>query len=683
MKHMSWRLCGLWLAALLMAALPLMGCGEDDATGVEDGDGSADGDAPLTCIGPDDCPAGMLCSAWGVCVESGTGVDGDEDVRPTRILRSVPGASVDFGRVELATMPEATVTFYNDGNTVLHLFDANWLEPTSNNPFTLMDYIQASIQPGQNFAFKIRFIPQDIGEVVGKLRINNNSDNSPQLDLDIFANVVLQSGDAEIGASPEMVTFADHPLGRLPAQATLRIGNAGSGASQIFLTRVYLASLGESPYTLGSEQDPSETRPVAIGAGQSYPFRMLFAPVQVGDFTDTVIVEYHTSTNETMQVFEVPVSGRAINGIIALQPSLLEFGPVTLGRTQGMDLRIINNNLDDTVRINSVQVRMKDGSNWREFFELTNPPAQLDLPPAQRHDFVLSFTPTREMSYNADLVISTNYEGQTFYFPIVASGSAANQKPIARIAQRAHGPDIVQPIDVPLSTPLEFYGDISYDPDGDSSALTYSWSLTKPAGSTAVIAPNHTSPVVNVLFDVGGTYMLTLVVTDAEGAQSNPKSITVITTAGLSIVTVEAVSSGISGESDVDLTWILPIGTSCNENNVAQNGYCMVPDGWGSVRVEGCSQASVCTTERVTHAHPLDGRYQIRIHFAEDCSTSFPVPGCLLWGKESAEVDILIYVDGQEMFRIDNERLQKKGDQTTWNFTRSGGVWQQPQRVAK
>jgi hypothetical protein len=672
---------GLWFALCLFAVGLATACGSGETSGT-DGDVIVDGDGAITCVLPEDCPVGMFCSFDGICMDSVDGDVSDGDFEQTRVLRSVPEETVDFGDIEVGSKPEINVTLFNDGNSVLHLFDANWLAPLVDNPFVLSNYMEASIQPGQSYTFSIRFEPKELGEVAGLLRINNDSTNQPELELNIAAKSVQPAGNAEIGSSPEAVEFEDQALGRLAAQVSLRIGNMGDGASQIILTSVSLLSGSGGPFTLTSDNDPSEEEPVVIAAGQSAQFRVFFAPIQVGEFTDTVTVEYHTSSDDLMQVFDIPVSGKAVNGVIVLQPSNIDFGAVTLGSPVSQDLRIINNNPDETITISSVQIRMPDGSNWRAIYSFTDPPAQLALAPAARHDFSLEFTPLNEIDYSAELVVTTNYQGQTYYFPITASGSAANKKPIARIAQRANGPDINLPIDLPTGSPLQFFGDISYDPDGDSEQLTYEWFLQKPASSVASLAPNASSPVVNTLLDVAGAYMLTLVVTDEQGLESDPKSVIVNADAGVSSVMVEAIFNGISGESDVDLTWITPIGTSCNESNVAANGYCQVPQGYGSARFEGCSQASVCTTERVTHVNAPDGNYQIRILFDEDCSKSWP-EDCLLWGSEDAEVDIIISVDGQQLYRIDNERLTEQGDQSTWNLRRQGGIWQEPERATR
>jgi hypothetical protein len=72
---------------------------------------------------------------------------------------------------------------------------------------------------------------------------------------------------------------------------------------------------------------------------------------------------------------------------------------------------------------------------------------------------------------------------------------------------------------------VQLDGTDSYDLDGDD--MTYFWSITQaPEGSTAALS-DACSPTPSFVADVYGDYVISLVVTDSLGAESNPQTVTV------------------------------------------------------------------------------------------------------------------------------------------------------------
>ena len=78
---------------------------------------------------------------------------------------------------------------------------------------------------------------------------------------------------------------------------------------------------------------------------------------------------------------------------------------------------------------------------------------------------------------------------------------------------------------VPLGQIITLDGSASFDPDGDP--LTYSWSLSKPTGSAAVLAnPSNVRPT--FIVDRAGTYVVQLIVNDGR-LNSAPNSVNIST----------------------------------------------------------------------------------------------------------------------------------------------------------
>lgn len=122
-----------------------------------------------------------------------------------------------------------------------------------------------------------------------------------------------------------------------------------------------------------------------------------------------------------------------------------------------------------------------------------------------------SFRPPRVGVYPVALVVS---DGAQDSAPVQAAVTVAEalRAPVAVVQPAVTSAAVGNPVR------LDAFG--SYDPDG--TALTYAWTLVdRPAGSTAALdAP--AAPTVTLTPDLLGTFVVSLVVTDASGEQAAP-----------------------------------------------------------------------------------------------------------------------------------------------------------------
>lgn len=130
-----------------------------------------------------------------------------------------------------------------------------------------------------------------------------------------------------------------------------------------------------------------------------------------------------------------------------------------------------------------------------------------------------SFTPDVSGNYIARLVVSDGKA--TSEDTVVITVSAVNRAPVANA-----GVDST----VQVGASVQLNGTSSYDPDGDS--ITYSWVLTKPAGSNASLS-SATSAMPTFTPDVSGTYRASLTVRD--GAEDSVPDLVIITATGSSV----------------------------------------------------------------------------------------------------------------------------------------------------
>ncbi|MCC6139814.1 MAG: hypothetical protein IT389_04265 [Nitrospira sp.] len=125
-----------------------------------------------------------------------------------------------------------------------------------------------------------------------------------------------------------------------------------------------------------------------------------------------------------------------------------------------------------------------------------------------------TFTIDRDGTYTAQLIVN---DGTVSSTPDTVNITSDNVAPVANA-----GPDQLGKLPGSLVT---LNGIDSADANGDP--LTYSWSLTKPAGSTAVLTnPTTVSPTFTV--DRAGDYVVQLIVND--GTVNSPADSVIITT---------------------------------------------------------------------------------------------------------------------------------------------------------
>ena len=124
-----------------------------------------------------------------------------------------------------------------------------------------------------------------------------------------------------------------------------------------------------------------------------------------------------------------------------------------------------------------------------------------------------TFTADVSGSYVLTLVVN---DGQVDSAPdtVTITASVANAAPVANA-----GPDQ----SVTTGTAVTLNGSASSDADGDP--LTYAWTFTKPAGSSAVLS-SATAANPTFTADVAGSYVLTLVVNDGQ-IDSAPDTVSV------------------------------------------------------------------------------------------------------------------------------------------------------------
>lgn len=196
-----------------------------------------------------------------------------------------------------------------------------------------------------------------------------------------------------------------------------------------------------------------------------------------------------------------------------------------------------------------------------------------------------------------------------------------------------------------------------------NSALTYEWSIIKrPTNSQARLTPNSTTDKPTLWLDLAGEYEIELVAFDADDIASCESSIVTIHAVPDQEIHIQLTwyapavpNPQKNNGTDLDLHYRHPQGTKWNDtvytiwwNNkrsspswgntpaLANTATLDIDDLWGA------------TTEAINHFQPLNGSYEIGVHYYNDN------------GYGGANANIRIYIRGELKYEILNKRMQHK-----------------------
>jgi Abnormal spindle-like microcephaly-assoc'd, ASPM-SPD-2-Hydin len=222
-------------------------------------------------------------------------------------------ASLAFGNVQVGNSQTLAETLTNSGAANVTISGASAIG-SGFNASGLSLPITLSV--GQSVAVSIKFAPTSGSSVSGNLAITSNASN--------FALNVPLSGT---GVTPGQLTANPANLG---------FGSVATGSSSTLAET--LTNSGGSALTI-SQITPSGTGfnfsgislPLTLSAAQSVTFKASFAPQSAGSAAGSFLI----SSNGSNPAVSVPSSGTGtLPGQLAVAPSTINFGTVTVGSTQ-------------------------------------------------------------------------------------------------------------------------------------------------------------------------------------------------------------------------------------------------------------------------------------------------------------------------------------------------------------
>ncbi len=234
---------------------------------------------------------------------------------------SVTPAEIDFGTLVLGQSSERALTVRNTGSAELSVVSVKTNDPA----FTVIGETAFTLAPGASSKLTIRFLPTAVGQRQVNLIIESNDTNQPTLSVVLSGRVV---GVSSIVVEPTSIDFGTVLLGQ-SADEAVTVRNTGS--ANLVVSKVQSSSLafvlvGDSAFDLA----PGASKTIAIQ----------FSPTVSGQAQASLTVESNDSSRPQVTV---PLSGVGVTPPeIALQPTQLDFGAVTVGESIELTLTVSN-----------------------------------------------------------------------------------------------------------------------------------------------------------------------------------------------------------------------------------------------------------------------------------------------------------------------------------------------------
>jgi len=300
--------------------------------------------------------------------------------------------SLSFGNVTTGSSTTLAEKLTNSGGTSLTI---SQITPSTGFSFTGIT-LPLTLAAAQSVTFTASFAPQTTGNVTGSLIISSNGSN-PSLTVSSTGTGTLPG---QLAASPTSLSF----------------GNVTTGSSSTVVEK--LTNTGGSALTI-SQITPSGTGfsfsgitlPLTLAAAQSVTFNASFAPQTTGSATGSLVI----NSNGSNPSLTVPSSGTGtLPGSLAVSPTTVNFGNVTVGTTQNQPGTLTASNASVTVSSLGVS-----GSQ----FSVSGITLPVTIAAGNSVPFQLTFAPQTSGTVSANVTFASNASNSPSVEVVTGSGN--------------------------------------------------------------------------------------------------------------------------------------------------------------------------------------------------------------------------------------------------------------------
>jgi hypothetical protein len=330
------------------------------------------------------------CQGLSSANKTSTPLPKQQNPKPGQL--TVTPASISFSNVKVGNNQTQPATMTNSGGSSLTVNTVT----ASGTGFSASGLsLPITLGAGQSQAFSIIFAPQPPGSIKGNLAIANTG-STPAV------NVALSGGsqaDGALAANSLSLNFGSVLVGSrqiLPETLT------NSGGSSVTVTQVNPTGTGFSVSGL--------SLPLTLGAGQTQPFSVIFAPSAAGSSSGNLAI-----ASSSTPTINVALSGNGLQaGALIPSPSSLGFGNVQAGNNQQLSETLTNSG-GSNVNISQATI---SGTGFS--MSGLNPP--LVLKAGQHFTFTVTFAPASPGNYNGNVSVVSDASNPNLAIPLSGTG---------------------------------------------------------------------------------------------------------------------------------------------------------------------------------------------------------------------------------------------------------------------
>ena len=314
---------------------------------------------------------------------------------------SVTPASASFGNVTVGVSNSQLLTIKNTGTANLSVTQA----ALAGTGFSLTGLtLPLTVAPGGSSSFTLGFTPAVAGSITGSVTLVNNAPSSP---LVVALAGIGVAPALQLTASPVSLSFGSIATGTSTTQS-VRVTNTGN--SSVTVSQISESGTGFSVAGF--------TVPLALAAGQSTTFSVMFAPATAASLSGSVTI----TSNATNSPATIALSGTGVQPQISVTPASVSFGNVTVGVTNTQSLTIRN---AGTANLSVTQAALAGTG-----YTLRGLTVPLSVAPGGSSTFTIGFTPASASSFAGSLTLVNNTPNS----PLVVALAGAGISPVLQLA---------------------------------------------------------------------------------------------------------------------------------------------------------------------------------------------------------------------------------------------------------
>jgi hypothetical protein len=268
---------------------------------------------------------------------------------------------------------------------------------------------------GGSANLRVTYAPTGAGTDTGCVAVTSNASNGPTTNLSVSGTGVVPPTPT-IGVAPTSLAFGDVTVGTTSAPRTLTVSNTGTAT----LTGTIALAAGTS-----TEFAVSPTAFSIPAGGASVSVTVTYAPAAVGGDTGSLLVSSNDAANPTVAVALSGAGVAAPAPSIALVPSALSFGTVTLGGSASLTTDVRNGGTADLVVTD-----LALGPTTSPVFTWS-PAAPFTVAAGGSATVTVTFTPTSVQDYTGSVVFTSNAATSPTSLSVSGMGQAASAPRIA------------------------------------------------------------------------------------------------------------------------------------------------------------------------------------------------------------------------------------------------------------